>query len=262
MLGTFVRHLIVTTGITFAFIGLGVLIEFACRRITPNLPSPSSSNRIANCKYAAVLLVFQGTIQLIYGAILAMTLAPLSRPLFGSRAGIPFSLLVTFLYSVLGDFLYYWFHRWQHSSRWLWPMHELHHEDEHVNVTSAFKFHWMDSMADYTLQVLPTLFLPRPLVTIPILGLLRVVRVTFEHLAIPLHLGPFNRLITSPANHRIHHSKIPEHFNKNFAAVWPFWDVIFGTYHAPKDGEYLPTGLLSGKVNTSVKDALWGPLNV
>lgn len=141
-------------------------------------------------------------------------------------------------------------------------MHELHHEDEHVNVTSAFKFHWMDSMADYTLQVLPTLFLPRPLVTIPILGLLRVVRVTFEHLAIPLHLGPFNRLITSPANHRIHHSKIPEHFNKNFAAVWPFWDVIFGTYHAPKDGEYPPTGLLSGKVNTSVKDALWGPLNV
>jgi sterol desaturase/sphingolipid hydroxylase (fatty acid hydroxylase superfamily) len=256
--------IIKTSGIAFSFIGLGTMMEFAFRRIvSSNIPSPSGWNRIFNCKCAAVLILFQGSVELVYAGILAFTMEALSpRTLFGSRPGIPFALSVALLYSILGDFIYYWFHRWQHSSRWLWPMHELHHEDEHVNVTTAFKFHWMDSIALRTVQVLPAIFLPRPLVTIPLLNLSQVMRVSFEHLAIPLHLGPFNRLITSPATHRIHHSKLPEHFNKNFAAVWPFWDVIFGTYRAPKRGEYPPTGLISGKVSKSVKDAFWVPLEV
>jgi sterol desaturase/sphingolipid hydroxylase (fatty acid hydroxylase superfamily) len=141
-------------------------------------------------------------------------------------------------------------------------MHELHHEDEHMNVTTALRFHWVESIAENAVQILPAAFLPRPLVTIPLLYLLRYVRTIFEHLAIPLHVGPFNRLLASPANHRIHHSKLPEHFNRNFAAVWPFWDVIFGTYIAPIPGEYPPTGLISGKVSKSVKEAFWSPLEV
>jgi sterol desaturase/sphingolipid hydroxylase (fatty acid hydroxylase superfamily) len=258
------HSIIQTLGIAFSFIALGIMIEFAFRRFaSSNIPSPSKWNRIFNCKCTAVLIVFQGTIGLIYGVMLAFAMRAFSpRPLFGSRPGIPFALAVALLYSVLVDFIYYWLHRWQHSSRWLWPMHKLHHEDEHVNVTTAFRFHWMDTMALYTLQVLPAMFLPRPLVTIPLLSLVTSVRVTFEHLAVPLHLGPFNRLIATPSSHRIHHSTLPEHFNKNFAAVWPFLDVIFGTYRAPKAGEYPPTGLISGKVSKSVKDAFWGPLGV
>jgi len=257
--------LIETLLIVFSFIGLGILIEVAFRRIVPNIPSPSGWNRLFNCKCIAVLTVFQGSIEVLLfmpAYWLAFKIQALSPPLIASHPGIPFALWVALLSSVVGDFIYYWYHRWQHTSRWLWPMHELHHEDEHVNVTTAFKFHWMDTIALHIVQVLPAIFLPRPLVTIPLLNLVRYARVTFEHLAIPLHLGPFNRLIASPANHRIHHSKLPDHFNKNFAAVWPFWDVIFGTYAAPKHREYPPTGLISGKVSKSVKDALWAPLEV
>jgi sterol desaturase/sphingolipid hydroxylase (fatty acid hydroxylase superfamily) len=183
-------------------------------------------------------------------------------PLIRQRPGILFALSIALLSSVAGDFFYYWFHRWEHASRWGWPMHQLHHEDEHVNATTAFKFHWIDGAALHAVQVLPAIFLPSPFVTIPLLYFGRFVRVTFEHLAIPLHLGPFSWLFTNPANHRIHHSTLPEHVNKNFAAVWPFWDVIFGTYAAPKHGEYPPTGLYSGKVSKSVKEAFWSPLEV
>ena len=253
-----------TLGIVFSFIGLGVLIEVAFRRVaSSNFPSPSGRNRIFNCKCTTVIIVFQGSIGLIYATGLAITIEALSPvPLFRSRPGIPFALLIALLFSIVEDFFYYWYHRWVHSSRWLWPMHELHHEDEHMNVTTAFRIHWMESIALHTVHVLPAIFLPRPLVTIPLLYLLGSAQATFEHLAIPLHLGPFTRLIVNPATHRIHHSKLPEHFNKNFASVWPFWDVIFGTYCAPKPSEYPPTGLLSGKVSKSVKDAFWGRLEV
>ena len=258
--------IIETLIIVFSFIGLGILIETVFRRVVPNIPSPSRWNRIFNCKCAAVLTVFHQSIEVILFLPvywLAFKLAALSPgPFFYSRPGIPFALAVALLASILQDFLYYWFHRWQHSSRWLWPMHELHHEDEHVNVTTAFKFHWIDMSAMHIVQVIPAIFLPRPLVTIPTLYFLGYVRVTFEHLAIPLHLGPFSRLIFNPATHRVHHSKLPQHFNKNFAAVWPFWDVIFGTYSSPKHGEYPPTGVISGKVSKSLKEALWGRLEV
>ena len=57
--------LIRTIGFTFSFIGFGILIELAFRRIaSSSFPSPSASSRIFNCKYAAVLLVFRGTFQL------------------------------------------------------------------------------------------------------------------------------------------------------------------------------------------------------
>jgi sterol desaturase/sphingolipid hydroxylase (fatty acid hydroxylase superfamily) len=259
--------LIETLVVVFSFLGLGILIEVAFRRIvSSNIPSPSGWNRIFNCKCTAVIIFFQGSFELILFMPLywlASKIVALSHgPLFASRPGIPFALSVALLSSIVGDFFYYWYHRSLHSSRWLWPMHELHHEDEHMNVTTALRFHWVESIAENAVQILPAAFLPRPLVTIPLLYLLRYVRTIFEHLAIPLHVGPFNRLLASPANHRIHHSKLPEHFNRNFAAVWPFWDVIFGTYIAPIPGEYPPTGLISGKVSKSVKEAFWSPLEV
>jgi sterol desaturase/sphingolipid hydroxylase (fatty acid hydroxylase superfamily) len=259
--------LLETLVIIFSFLGLGILIEVAFRWVaSSNIPSPSSWNRIFNCKYAAVLIIYQGLIEAILFIpvyMLAFKIQALSSgPWFRARPGIMFALLMALLSSIVGDFLYYWYHRAEHNSRWLWPIHELHHEDEHVNVTTAFKFHWMDSAALHAVGVLPAIFLPKPLVTIPVLYFLGSIRVTFEHLAIPLHLGPLNWLITNPATHRIHHSTLPEHFNKNFAAVWPFWDLIFGTYCAPKHGEYPPTGVISGKVTKSLKDAFWGPLEV
>jgi sterol desaturase/sphingolipid hydroxylase (fatty acid hydroxylase superfamily) len=33
------------------------------------------------------------------------------------------------------------------------------------------------------------------------------------------------------------------HFDQNFAAFFPIWDVLFGTYHYPKRDEYPSTGV-------------------
>jgi sterol desaturase/sphingolipid hydroxylase (fatty acid hydroxylase superfamily) len=259
--------LLETLVITFSFLWLGILIEAAFRWASAsNLPSPSSWNRIFNCKCTAVLTVFQGSIEVMLFIpvyTLAFKIEALSPgPWIRPRQGVLFAISIALVASIVGDLLYYWFHRLEHTSRWLWPIHELHHEDEHVNVTTAFKFHWIDAAALHAVQVVPAIFLPKPLVTIPLLYFARFARVTFEHLAVPLHLGPFNWLITNPAVHRIHHSTLPEHFNKNFAAVWPFWDVLFGTYSAPRRGVYPPTGVHSGKVTKSLKEAFWSPLEV
>ncbi|MBK8742853.1 MAG: hypothetical protein IPM02_26780 [Betaproteobacteria bacterium] len=40
--------------------------------------------------------------------------------------------------------------------------------------------------------------------------------------------------MTSPAAHRIHHSIEQPHRDRNFAALFPVWDVLFGTYVRPR----------------------------
>ena len=42
--------------------------------------------------------------------------------------------------AILGwDFLYYWNHRLDHESRWLWAMHVVHHSSERYNLSTALR---------------------------------------------------------------------------------------------------------------------------
>ena len=42
----------------------------------------------------------------------------------------------------------------------------------------------------------------------------------------------------------------PQHRGKNFAVWFPFYDVMFGTAHRPKRGEYPQTGVAGVEVGT------------
>ena len=50
-------------------------------------------------------------------------------------------------------------------------------------------------------------------------------------------------LFYGPQGHRIHHSRLDQHHDKNYAAYFPVWDLLFGTYHHPARDEFPPTGL-------------------
>ncbi len=81
----------------------------------------------------------------------------------------------------------------------------------------------------------------------------------FVHMNADVGFGMLNRVIASPKTHRIHHSRLPEHRDKNFAAVWPFWDVLFGTYARTAKGIMPPPGLHSGEPGPSPGEALMLP---
>ena len=173
---------------------------------------------------------------------------------FGGGAFAVFALACVAL--AAHDFFYYWLHRWQHTSRWLWAEHELHHTDEHVNVTTSWRHHWLET-------VLHPLFISMPLFLLfnPAFGrvlwiiLFNKLMAYFVHLNSPIRLGWYTRVLACPQSHRIHHSKLPEHWNKNFAAMFPFWDILFGTYHHPKRDEWPETGV-DGVTVTSLGHAI------
>jgi sterol desaturase/sphingolipid hydroxylase (fatty acid hydroxylase superfamily) len=168
-----------------------------------------------------------------------------------------FADLRGFVYLLIFDFAYYWFHRAQHAFAWLWPQHKLHHSEESLNVTTSYRHHWLEEPIRVFFMTLPMAIL-FDLTPVFSAGLAFVLSFWgfYIHTNLNLHFGPVNRILCSPQLHRLHHSLRPEHQNRNFAAIFPVYDILFGTYAVPRRGDVPETGLISGERVTSVWQAI------
>lgn len=151
------------------------------------------------------------------------------------------------VWMAVNDFFYYWWHRLQHTSSWLWAQHELHHSDEQMNVTTTYRHHWLEHQFQALFVVAPVAYLFKvPVGYVLLAQILTYGQGFFIHVNASIGGGWWTAIVATPNSHRIHHSKLPEHRDKNFAAYFPFWDVVFGTYVAPRSGICPPVGLASG----------------
>jgi sterol desaturase/sphingolipid hydroxylase (fatty acid hydroxylase superfamily) len=82
----------------------------------------------------------------------------------------------------------------------------------------------------------------------------------FFHANLKVGFGRASPFFVSPQLHRIHHSRLPEHHDKNYAGYFPILDVIFGTYYHPGGDEYPPTGVLGESDVKSFRESLFFPL--
>jgi sterol desaturase/sphingolipid hydroxylase (fatty acid hydroxylase superfamily) len=157
--------------------------------------------------------------------------------------GLAFSLLLIFVYVFLTDFFFYWYHRFEHQTTFLWAIHELHHSDSEMNASTSMRTFFLE----YPMQVF-ILFAPvNYLVGFDPLGakvlpIILIVWLFFTHANLRLQLGRLTPFICGPQVHRIHHSNLPLHQDKNFAQFFPFIDILFGTYFAPRVNEFPATG--------------------
>jgi sterol desaturase/sphingolipid hydroxylase (fatty acid hydroxylase superfamily) len=175
----------------------------------------------------------------------AITILPLF-PLWGKGwslldgASLPIwiALPIMLLALDLGEYL---FHRTQHVVPFLWSMHSLHHSDPDMMSLTGQRHFWGDQLFKQ-LTIWPAAMLiiaPTPLMGfwIGLAGLWNFV----AHTSLKIDFGRWSWLLNSPEYHRRHHSIDPEHYNTNYATLFPIFDVLAGTYHRP-DG-HPQTGL-------------------
>ncbi|MEO6748416.1 MAG: sterol desaturase family protein [Casimicrobiaceae bacterium] len=208
-----------------------------------------------NIRYQAFSYYF--VLLFVYPALVALTIGALrsAHPgWFGllhidGKVDAALSLVVFFF---IYDFFYYWFHRLQHRSPLLWQQHKLHHSEESLNATTAMRHHWLEEMLRIFFVGIPmALVFGLTPVTAGWLGAALIYWPYFIHANLRLPLGHLTRVVVGPQAHRIHHSRDAAHADRNFAAVFPLWDLLFGTFCAPRAGEYPRTGLTSGERVTS-----------
>lgn len=174
--------------------------------------------------------------------------------------------LIFLIACFLGDFSYYWWHRAQHQIPFLWELHKQHHSDENLNATTIYRSHFLESAGQALVRgltiglIFDTRETPDTILAVVAGLLLPALWDYFIHANVridALHrLMPF---FSVPQFHWIHHSRMPEHQDKNFAIWLPLFDIAFGSYYHPRVDEYPATGLSSGEKIESVWQTQAGP---
>lgn len=220
--------------------------------------------------------VFAGVAFIVTFSIAAGIGAPyFDYPKLSVGIGIPALDLIVqgasiFLISCfLSDFAYYWWHRFQHTVPVLWELHKLHHSEERMNVTTMPRSHFLEQTGQAIFRGLIVGLVfdlsqqGQTTVAIIAAGLLPVLWNFLIHSNV--RLNALHRLVpffSTPQYHRLHHSRLPEHQDVNFAVYLPLFDVIFGSYCKPGKEEFPPTGLSSGEKIETLRDAQLGPLRI
>ena len=179
-----------------------------------------------------------------------------------TEEAVPAQIACLLLYILIKDFFFYFWHRCQHKVGVLWDIHAVHHSDTAFNVTTYLRQHWLNGpVQGFFVTISMTLLFKLPAVTMFDAALVIAIWLFFTHMNIRLQLGCLSWVVTGPQLHRLHHSCKPEHIDTNFAQYFPIWDVLFGTYHHPKKGEFPPTGLASGERIESLSTLIFSPFH-
>lgn len=252
----------VDAGVELVVFAIFCLIGLTLERMNPAERSFDGPGVRLNYVIGYFFLVGQELASIAMGVVLARSWHGLVA--LGSDGGsLGKAILFALPWLAARDFFYYWFHRLQHRSPWFWAQHALHHSEENLNATTTVRHHWLEMplTAIFVYFPLALLFKP-PATTYPIVAVVVSWLGLTNHLNLRFGLGRFSWIVSTPQNHRIHHSRRPEHQDKNFAAYFPVWDLLFGTYYRPAPAEYPETGLSSGERVTSTWQALVLPFSM
>ncbi len=208
----------------------------------------------------------------IYGAFLAGALnlaagyvaggaAPAGTVALTRESGIADIAISTgymFVLIALVDLVSYSIHYLQHRVPILWAFHKVHHSLEVMHPLSNYREHPVDNIAyaagtgaayGFVMALTGNLLGYVPgmptLLGVPLLLLaFNLLGYNLRHSHIWLRWpGRWSMAFASPAHHHIHHSSHPDQTGRNFAFVFPIWDVLFGTYLVPETNKDVRFGL-------------------
>lgn len=235
------------------FIGVLVLLA-AAERVIPRrkLKSFTARRWVTNMSIIAVdsLLV-----RVMAG--LAVPVAAVAAAAFAETKGygvfntwtMPFAIEAV-LSLLLLDLAIWAQHVASHKVPAFWRLHQVHHADRDIDVSTALRFHPIEIAVSMIWKVAVVL----------VLGIAPVVVVAFEvflnacamfshaNIALPERLDRVLRLaIVTPDMHRVHHSTLRHEHDSNYGFNLSIWDRLFRTYRAqPENGhENMTIGLAS-----------------
>lgn len=183
-------------------------------------------------------------------------------PLFFTENYFLGGIIYMFFLLIVIDFTTFIIHYLQHKVSWLWAFHKVHHSATVMHPLTNYREHPVDS-AVYVIGVgLVTgvvagmsNFLFGGIFSTPKIIGISVLAFAFNFLAYNLrhsHIwlrwpGKWIYLFGCPAHHQVHHSCHPDHIDRNFAFMFPVWDLMFGSFCLPETNKDVKFGLGNGE---------------
>jgi sterol desaturase/sphingolipid hydroxylase (fatty acid hydroxylase superfamily) len=167
-------------------------------------------------------------------------------------------ILYTVCLLLADDFRRFAVHRSFHRSSVLWEFHKVHHSAEVLTPITLHRVHPVEKLIEQLASLLALgvvtggfLFLfPGGLTVVSILGVnagrfvfdLAGAHLRHSHIWLPFG-SALEHILISPAQHQIHHSCDPSHFDRNFGSQFAFWDWLFGSLYICRGQEQIQYGL-------------------
>ena len=175
----------------------------------------------------------------------------------------------TVFYFIFDDFSRFGVHYCMHRIPALWEFHKFHHSAETLTPLTVTRTHPIEgiifilrtaTVQGVTIALFVGLFGSRvDLLTIygvSIFGFMfHSLGSNLRHSHISIRYpSAVERIFISPAQHQLHHSSNPRHFDRNFGVVLAIWDRIFGSFH-PSTAEQISFGL--GPLDANYTRSIW-----
>jgi sterol desaturase/sphingolipid hydroxylase (fatty acid hydroxylase superfamily) len=133
-----------------------------------------------------------------------------------------------------------------HKSWVGWQFHRVHHSENAVDVTTAFRQHPGETVWRILWQLAPIVVFGIPLWVVIMYLIFSGLNAELEHANIRLNLRVDRLLrffVVTPNMHKVHHSCEQQETDSNYSNIFSIWDRLFGTYTSSVDFLKLNYGL-------------------
>lgn len=144
------------------------------------------------------------------------------------------------------DFLIYWWHRAMHEIQFLWRFHEVHHLDEHLDTTSAIRFHFGEILFASVFRAVVIASLGIPFSSIVLFETLVLMCALFHHsnIKLPTKIETgLSKVIVTPSLHWVHHHALRKDTDSQYGTILSCWDRIFRTASKTTRTSAMPIGV-------------------
>ncbi len=152
---------------------------------------------------------------------------------------LPF-IVALFVAFFATDFFQYWAHRIFHNHVYLWRFHSVHHSTQHMDWLAGSRTHFIDIFFTRAMTFIPLYVLGFAPAVFNTYIIFIAVHAVLIHANTRINFGFLKYIFATPQYHHWHHCEDPKYYGKNFATIFPFIDMIFGTYYLP--GNVWPEG--------------------
>jgi sterol desaturase/sphingolipid hydroxylase (fatty acid hydroxylase superfamily) len=179
---------------------------------------------------------------------------------FGVLPRLPLPFWAEALLGILWmDLTFYYWHRLNHVRPLLWRFHNVHHVDPDLDVTTSFRFHFVEVLYSTPFRLFQVGLLGVSPAVYLLYEFLFNLATMFHHsnLRLPLAFERLlNKVFVTPRMHGLHHSAQGPETNSNYSVLFSFWDrlnrslrlnvpqsqVVIGVpgYLRPEDNRLLP----------------------
>ncbi len=126
--------------------------------------------------------------------------------------------------------LYLW-HRLNHRFDCLWMFHKVHHSDTTMNVSTAFRLHFVEVVLTAAVKAIFIVVMGVPSAVVLFNEAIITLMIMFHHANLRFAGERWMaKLFIVPSLHRVHHSALRKEHDNNYGAVFSFWDRFFGSF--------------------------------